>query len=210
ISAGVLAMDLDGDSNYELASAMNFNRLAVWEENYRLKRGYPVSFGSRGRHLPFVTPGSDQKYYLWQATDRGQIYRSELPDYEPVMYQPHWSCEYGNLQRTANYPMIDLPNQYLSDEIFVEDETYIFPNPLKSYYEQKLRLSVMPTQDLEVELKIFDIRGKLLYQKSALAFTYLHNTEIFEIPAQKLSSGIYIALVKGGNKTLQLRFGVEK
>lgn len=210
ISAGVLAMDLDGDSNYELASAMNFNRLAVWEENYRLKRGYPVSFGSRGRHLPFVTPGSDQKYYLWQATDRGQIYRSELPDYEPVMYQPHWSCEYGNLQRTANYPLIDLPNQYLSEEVFVQDETYIFPNPLKSYYEQKLRLSVMPTQDLEVELKIFDIRGKLLYQKSALAFAYLHNTEIFEIPAHKLSSGIYIALVKGGNKTLQLRFGVEK
>ena len=68
----------------------------------------------------------------------------------------------------------------------------------------------MPTQDLEVELKIFDIRGKLLYQKSALAFAYLHNTEIFEIPAHKLSSGIYIALVKGGNKTLQLRFGVEK
>jgi M6 family metalloprotease-like protein len=210
ISAGVLAMDLDGDARYELAASLSFNRLAVWEENFRLKSSYPISFGERARHLPFVAKGADHNYYLWQATDKGHIYRNELPDYEAVGEQPRWEHEYGNLRRTANYPLTDLPNQYFSDEVFVKAETYIFPNPLKSIYEQRVRLSVMPTRDMEIELKIYDISGKLVYDKSALGYAYLRNMDIFEIPAAKLSSGIYIAMVSGGGKTLQLRFGIEK
>jgi len=34
--------------------------------------------------------------------------------------------------------------------------------------------------------------------------------DVFDIPAHKLSSGIYIAVLKGGGQTLQLRFGIEK
>jgi hypothetical protein len=206
----VLAIDLDGDFQNELAGAFSFNRLAVWEENFRVKRSFPVSFGARGRHMPFVSTGADTVNYLWMAADKGHIYRVELPDYDPVSANSLWSCEFGNLQRTAHHPDVDLPNHYLSTEVFVKAETYVFPNPLKKIYEQRLRLSVMPTADTEVELKVFDIRGKLVYEKRAMALAYLRNMETFEIPARKLSSGIYIAMVKGGGQTLQLRFGIEK
>jgi len=87
---------------------------------------------------------------------------------------------------------------------------YFFPNPLKKIYEPRLRLSVMPTQDMQVELKIFDISGKMVYSHSALAYAYLRNLEIFEIPAHKLSSGIYIAIISSGGETHRLRFGIEK
>ena len=210
ISAGVLALDLDGDTHLELAGAFNFNRLAVWEENFRLKSNYPKSFGERGRTMPFVATGADGQYYLWMATDRGLIYRTELPDFDPALAQPLWNAEFGNLQRTAHHPHVDLPNVYLSDEVFVKSETYFFPNPLKSIYEPRLRLSVMPTRDMEIELKIYDISGRLVYDKSAFGYAYLRNLDIFEIPARKLSSGIYIAVVKGGGKKLKLRFGIEK
>lgn len=210
ISAGALALDLDGDSRVELAGAFSLNRLAVWEENFRLMSSYPLSLGERGRHLPFVSTGADGKYYLWMATDKGRIYRSALAYFDPSLASALWYSEYANLQRQAYHPGINMPNQYLCDGVFVKAETYIFPNPLKRIYDPQLRLSVMPTRDLEVELKIFDITGKLVYQKRAMAYAYLRNMDIFEIPATKLSSGIYLAIVSGGGDSLQLRFGVEK
>jgi len=57
-----LALDLDGDGKMELASALSLNRLTVWNNNYRLKSDFPISFANRGRHLPFVTQGADEDY----------------------------------------------------------------------------------------------------------------------------------------------------
>ncbi|MDY0325372.1 MAG: immune inhibitor A [Candidatus Cloacimonadaceae bacterium] len=210
ISAGALALDLDGDGKMELASALSLNRLTVWNNNYRLKSDFPISFANRGRHLPFVTQGADEDYYLWIASDNGSISRTKLPDYNPLRADESWLCEYADLRRTASRGPSTTDNQFQSDGKFVLNELYFFPNPLKKIYEPRLRLSVMPTQDMQVELKIFDISGKMVYSHSALAYAYLRNLEIFEIPAHKLSSGIYIAIISSGGETHRLRFGIEK
>jgi len=63
---------------------------------------------------------------------------------------------------------------------------------------------------MEIELAIYDISGKLVYEHKAKAYAYLRNLEIFEIPAAKLSSGVYLAIVKGGGEKHLLRFGIEK
>ncbi len=210
VAAGVLVQDLDGDLRPELAGAFSFNRMVMWEETLRIASGYPVSFGARARFMPFVSKGEQDTHYLWQATDRGYIYRKELPNFDPAVAQPLWNADYADLRRTAHHPALELPNQYLSDDVFVEDQTYIFPNPLKPYYEQVLRLHVMPTEDMMVEMRIFDISGNLVYETRAMAYAYQRNMESFEIPADKMSSGIYIAIVEGGGKTLQRRFGIEK
>lgn len=210
IAAGAFALDLDGDDKLELVSALSMNRLAIWEDSNRLKRNYPVSFGRRGRHLPFVYPGDNDEYYLYVTSDDGRIYRELLPDYAADKVDPGWLSEYANLRRTAYREASTSPNQYQSNSSFVMDELYIFPNPLKSIYEPRLRLSVMPTQDLEIELAIFDISGNLVFKDRAFAYAYLRNMEIFEIPADKLSSGIYLAIVKGGGEKHLLRFGIEK
>ncbi|HNQ44455.1 MAG TPA: hypothetical protein PKI59_08485, partial [Candidatus Cloacimonadota bacterium] len=162
ISSGAVALDLDGDDKLEIAGNFSFNRLAVWEENYRLKSTYPVSFARRSRHLPFVALGADNNHYLWSATENGSIYRKKLASYNPATIDKAWLCEYANLQRTASREKGNLPNQFQSTRAFVPSELYIFPNPLKSIYEQNIRLSVMPTRDLEVELSIFDISGTLV------------------------------------------------
>lgn len=210
ISSGAVALDLDGDGKLEIAGNFSFNRLVVWEDNYRLKSTFPVSFAQRSRYLPFVAPGADNAHYLWSATDNGSIYRKKLDAYNPATVDHAWHCEYANLQRTASRERGDLPNQYQSEKAFVPSELYIFPNPLKSIYAQNIRLSVMPTRDLEVELGIYDISGTLVHHQKAQAMAYLRNLEIFNIPAAKLSSGIYIAVIKGGGETHRIKFGVEK
>jgi len=209
-SSGILVADLDGDGHFEMAGSFNFNRLAVWEENFRIKRDFPVSFSERGRNMPFVAAGLDSTYYLWIAADKGRIYRVALPVYDHSKPQALWQHEYANLQRTAFHPGSDLQNQYISQDRFVKSELYIFPNPLKSFYEPMLRLSLMPTEDMMVNLKIFDVSGKLVYDYSAMAYAYLRNMDVFQIPVDKLSSGVYFAIVSGKGETHRLRFGIEK
>ncbi len=209
-SAGALALDLDGDGKMELTAALSMNRLAIWNNDFRLKSDFPISFANRGRHLPFVAQGADDAYYLWIASDNGSISRTILPNYNPLRVDESWLCEFADLRRTASRGASTSENQYQSTGRFVLDELYFYPNPLKKIYEPRLRLSVMPTEDMLVELKIFDISGKMVYNHSALAYAYLRNLEIFEIPARKLSSGIYIAIVSSGGETHRLRFGIEK
>ncbi len=210
VSAGAMALDIDGDGKLELVAALNMNRLAVWEDNYRLKSGYPVSFANRGKHLPFVAKGADDQTYLWMAADNGSIFRKQIADYDESKSDKGWIYEYANLQRTAYREASTASNQYLSSGAFVKDQLYIFPNPLKKIYAQNLWLSIMPTRDLEIELAIYDITGNLVYKQKAMAYAYLRNLESFSIPSAKLSSGIYFAIVNGGGETHRLRFGIEK
>ena len=210
ISAGAIALDLDGDGSFKLCAAMNMNRLFAWEKNYRLKNGYPVSFAERGRHLPFIAHGADGEPYLWVSADNGSLFRNHIPNYVARRADDGWQAEYGDLRRRASRMSVDLSNQYQSAKVFVKDELYFFPNPLKSFYNQEIKLSIMPTKDVKVSLKIFDISGKLVFQSSGLAREYLRNQDLFHIPVDKLSPGIYIAIIKGGGESHKLRFGIEK
>jgi len=161
--------------------------------------------------MPFVAKDETGQHYLWQASDRGLITRSAILSYTANSSHTQWTSEYSNLRRTAFYPFGIPTNIYETENsVFVKNETYIYPNPLKPIYEQRLRLSVMTTTDTQVELKIFDISGNMVHQQTGLAYAYLRNLDIFDIPAHNLSSGIYIAVLKGGGQTLQLRFGIEK
>ena len=211
IASGTTLLDLDNDGRNELAGSFSMNRLVVWQDAGKIQRGYPVSFGTRGRFMPFVAKDETGQHYLWQASDRGLITRSAILSYTANSSHTQWTSEYSNLLRTAFYPFGIPTNIYETENsVFVKNETYIYPNPLKPIYEQRLRLSVMTTTDTQVELKIFDISGNMVHQQTGLAYAYLRNLDIFDIPAHNLSSGIYIAVLKGGGQTLQLRFGIEK
>ncbi len=210
ISAGVYASDLDGDGKAELLGNFSNNRLSVWEHDFRMKAGYPVAFAERSRTLPFIAKGLDGGWYIYTATDKGSIFRNELdaiPQANPAL---GWTTEFGDLKRSAAYNSANLPNQFVTDDIFVPGQVYIYPNPLKSIYNQKLVLNIMPSRNTDVTLKIFDISGSLVFQQKAAAKAYLNNLEIFDLPAKKLSSGVYIAVISTPQTTKRLKFAVEK
>jgi len=209
-SSGALAFDLDGDGKAEIVGNFSRNRIAVWDDNFKLKKGYPVSYPYRSRFLPLFQPIDDNKGTVYSATDNGRIYSQEISGLRSEHIDRGWFTEYANYRRTAYRGRPDWDNQYQSNSTFVPSEVYIFPNPLKSIYDQKLSLNVMTTKDTEIELSIFDISGSLVYRKNSFAKAYLRNRDILDLPSQKLSSGVYIAVVKAPTETKRIKFAVEK
>jgi len=210
ISAGILAADIDNDNRVELIGNFKYNQLNVWDNDYRAKIGYPVSYAERSRTLPVISRSGDGNWYIYIATDNGSLFRNKLENQPWITPSCNWICEYGNLRRSASYAITELPNQYQTSELFVPGEVYIYPNPLKSIYRQKLKLNVMTNSDAELELSIFDISGTLVYQQKGIAKAYLKNLDVFDIPVSKLCSGVYIAIVKSAKSSKQLKFTIEK
>ena len=210
ISAGILAMDIDNDNKTELIGNFKNNRLKIWENDFRYKRGYPVSYAERSRTLPFVSKASDNNWYIYCATDNGSLFRNQLEGEPQFSAAYNWIIEYGNLRRTASIEATDFPNQYETLHLFVPGEVYFYPNPLKSIYRQKILLNVMTSRDAELELSIFDISGTLVYRQKGFAKAYLKNLDIFNIPTDKLCSGVYIAILKSSEGRKRIKFAIEK
>jgi M6 family metalloprotease-like protein len=210
IASGVYAMDIDADGKAEFVGNFSRNRQCVWEHDYRLKSGYPVAFSERSRGLPFVSRADNGSWYLCSSTDNGKVFRSDLAHAPLVNPALTWNTEFADLKRSASIDPNALPNQYQSSDLFVPGQLFIYPNPLKSIYNQKLTINVMPTRDVTLELSIYDISGSLVFRQSAVARAYLKNLDIFSIPAKKLSSGVYIAVLKSADESERFKFSVEK
>lgn len=210
ICSGVLAQDLDNDGKIEYLGSFSRNRLAVFEDNLRLKNGFPVSFSARSRHLPFIHQASDTIVYVWTPTDNGKIFRTKISSSALDNIDYEWFTKYANLKRTSSRENAPAQNQYETQELFVSKQTYIFPNPLRSIYEQKLTFQIMTSRDAKVEVSVFDIAGNLLYRKKVSCLAYLKNRELIDFPVDHLSSGVYIAVLKSGSHIKRIKFAVEK
>lgn len=210
VASGVLAFDLDGDGKTEYIGNFSRNRLAIWEDNFRPKSGFPVSYANRSRSLPLIGKATDGLVYAYSAADNGRIYRTLLSGARLEDQDMQWYTEYGNLGRKASRGLPTWANQYATGSIFVPNEVYIYPNPLKSIYDQNLTLNVMTNRDTEVDFKIFDISGTLIYTQRSKAKAYLRNRNSIDIPWSKLSSGIYVAIIMANNEAKTIKFGVEK
>ena len=210
IVSGMLAGDLDGDGRTEFIGAFSRNRLVAYEENLRFMSGYPVSFSDRSRNMPFIHQGSDSLVYAWLPTDNGKIFRAELPQSALGKIDNQWYSRYANLQRTSSREAADTPNQYETTALFVPGETYVFPNPVRTIYEQKLTFQIMTSRDANVEVSVFDIAGKKLYRKNVNCMAYLRNREVVDFPVKNLASGVYIAVLKSDDTVKRIKFAVEK
>jgi len=210
LTSGILSGDYDGDGNSEFVGAFSRNRFAAWDDNQRLMSGFPVSYSDRSRNLPFIHTASDNLIYAWLPTDNGKIYRALLPEASLDGIDANWYCKYANLRRTASREDISPPNQYQTSSLFVPDEVYVFPNPLKSIYAPKLTIQIMTSRNAKVEVTVHNISGNMIFQKKIECQAWLKNRELVDFPVDHLSSGVYIAVIKSGNDIKRIKFAVEK
>jgi hypothetical protein len=215
-ASGIVAIDLENDGQFEVTGNMSRNRLSVWDNlqnnDFEIRRNYPLAFASRSRNLPVISP-SDSTIYI--SSDNGMIFRQKLTQ-SPRLSS--WYCEYGNLQRTASW-LGDLPeNVFLQQGIFVEDETYIYPNPLSSVFNstifdghewsQAVTIRVMTSKNSTADIKVFDIAGNIIYKKRLYCEAYV--SKGVQIDAKKLASGMYFAVIKADGKAIERKFAIEK
>ncbi len=210
IAAGVLALDMDDDGKMDIVGNFSRNRLSAWGDNNRLKSSFPVSYPNRSRVLPVIGTAHDAKVYVYTSTDNGKIYKKLLPNARKESLRNVWNTHHGNYQRTAFSHAPFGENQYQSSSVFVNGEVYIYPNPLKSIYNQKLNLNVMTSRDCDLVFSIYDISGNLVYTQKGKTKAYLRNREVIDIPHSKLSSGVYVAVVLANGESKILKFAVEK
>jgi M6 family metalloprotease-like protein len=209
-SSGAMVMDLDNDGLPEITGNFKFNRLNIWEHDYKVKADYPKSFSDRSRRLPVFGRASDGQIYAWVSSDDGAIFRGLLPNADLNDLNSGWFTEYADLSRTASLDNIGLVNQYQSTSVFVPGEVYIYPSPLKAIYGSKLTLSVMTNRDTPLDVRVYDISGTLVFSGKGFAKAYLRNRDVIEFPAGKLASGVYITVVKTPTESTRIKFAVEK
>lgn len=217
ISAGCIAINLDNDTDLEVIGNISRNRLVGWKNinnnDFQIIRGFSFTSSELSRNFPILYNGSaGSKIYI--AADNGTIFHQEWPS----MLESNWSHEYGNLQRTASYLASKPTNNFDTDELFIEKNTYLFPNPLNTVFnssvfngtnrEMTITLKVMTSRDVNVNVKIFDIAGNLIKNNDIYCLAYIQSS-LF-IDAAKLSSGIYFAVIKSEGRVLKKKFAVEK
>ncbi|MDO9578678.1 MAG: FG-GAP-like repeat-containing protein [Candidatus Cloacimonadales bacterium] len=222
VAGGVIAFDANDDGKLDIVGNMSHNRFSLWENvnnnDFELNRDFPITVGERSLNYPIIAEYSTEPRAAYLSCNNGVIYRIELPsDAEPLNAETLY--EYCNLQRTASWQGIQNPTPEPNDKIFVKEETYFYPNPLGTTFskaidfgnevpEQTIILRILTTQDVNVDIKIFDIAANKIYEKSSLCENGVIN-KVY-IDAKKMSSGVYFAILKAGGKVLKLKFAVEK
>lgn len=81
---------------------------------------------------------------------------------------------------------------------------YIYPNPVKS---NSFRIKLENPKNT-TEIKIYNISGSLVYQKTLIQST--ESYQDLQISAEKLASGIYIAIADDGQTKKKIKFAVIK
>ena len=208
-SAGAIAVDLDQDGKLELLGNFGNNQLKIWDANFKLKRGFPVSFMERSMTLPLIGKSFNGDPYIWSVTNNGKVFRTAISQM-PNLTDKLWLHEYANLERSASLKPSALSNRFESSSFFVPDEVYVFPNPIKSIYENKLTLNVMTSADALLDVSIFDISGKLIHKQKEKVYAYVRNRESFTFPVKDLASGVYLMVLQAKNTSKTLKFIVEK
>jgi len=222
VAGGVIAFDANADGKPDVLGNMSHNRFSLWENennnDFELNRNFPITVGERSLNYPIIAEYSTEPRAAYLSCNNGVIYRVDLPsDTEP--FNANTLFEYCTLQRTASWIGDEGQPPNLGSKLFVKDETYFYPNPLCTTFpkgidfgnevpDQTIILKILTIQDVEVDIKIFDIAANKIYQNSSFCENGVTN-KVY-INAKNLSSGVYFAILKADGKVKKLKFAVEK
>ena len=223
-ASGVIACDIDNDGKTEVIGNFSKNRLAIWSykngNDFILKEP-AVSYRKFSRFAPTIAVNNidyqTKNTYIYVGTDDGLVFRKELPLFNLVSGS-FWYTELSNYERTAAYDY-DVPqNKFVSTDIFVKDQTYIYPNPLNrinsgtifggNRMANTISVRYMITKNADVEMKYYNINGDLIGKQNKKSSKYTQDA--FFIDANHLASGIYLCTIKCENKVEKLKFAIEK
>jgi len=183
-ASGVMAVNLDSDDDLEIIGSLSQNRFFVWNDyqsKYGISQNFPAVLRNQSRTLPLITFDNEYNLVAYIGTDNGEIFRRKFKDSNlHTLDNLIWKCEMGNLQRTANYKEVSLDNKFLSNRIFIKEENFIYPNPLKDLYGEKLNINILINKDAPVKIKIFDIAANIIY-KEVKNYAFIQDIKIANI-----------------------------
>ncbi len=195
----------------------SLNRLGGWDYHNEYITGYPVTAVHKFNSAPLVffskiiLDGEDEpECATYFYHDEGNKLTRTLIIDMGQNAGTGWLMENANSGRTSfNYKPMKY-NSYNTASLFVPDEVYIFPNPVTRVNDGDLKFNLMVNKDAEVQIKIFDIAANLIAKRTVKCNAYEKNRDKFILNTSKLSSGVYIAVIKAGGEQKTLKFAIEK
>ncbi|MBW6516600.1 MAG: T9SS type A sorting domain-containing protein [Candidatus Cloacimonetes bacterium] len=210
-SLGVIALDVTGNGNSEIIANLGGNRFVIWNNQFQLLDGYPLMLPEQPRNYPLPVFKADA-IDIYLSAEQGLLFRHTFypQPYNPDTEAMGWFVEYGDLQRSAYYsaPLPDNPLE--TDKIFIKEHCYAFPVPLTYQNGGVLYFNIMVSQNLPVEVKIFDISGKQIFKEIHECQAYTNNRNKVFLDINGLATGVYFAILKAKGETVTLKFAVEK
>ncbi|MFA5498923.1 MAG: T9SS type A sorting domain-containing protein [Candidatus Cloacimonadia bacterium] len=205
---GVVVVDNDGAKPH-IISTLNGNRLALWDDTFRLLPSYPRIYNQQPLNTPYLVKSSSGiDAYL--SAEGGVVYKEAVTNGADIDLSELWVAEYVNLQRSGYFKPKQLTNKFESSKLFVKDECYIFPNPVGGLQGETLYLNMMTNESILVEVKIFDITGKIIFQDRVQSQAYVRNRNKVNIYVTNLARGVYILQMAARDQVLTFKFAVEK
>jgi len=208
---GLIAINKPNTTNLQyLVGSFSANRIVWFDENLRQIPSKTKTLASPIRTLPYVYGQN-----VYQATDDGRIYTIPAPEIWSghQEWRPYWSQLLGSYHRNA-YWSESMTNIYKTNETFVKKETYVYPNPFIAQHHDVLHIRIMTKFDEQVKIKIYNIAGQLIAEKTENTKAYIANSNTtFDLHG--LSSGMYFAIVSVpgfllGNESMTLKFAIER
>lgn len=188
----------------DFIGTMAHNRLANWNNEMRLKAGYPLAYSTPIVSFPIVR-NIDDSLFIYPITSDGKVYKKLLRmTNNPV--QP--VTAYANVERTGYYKQTSIGFFPFLKAHFIKDKTFCYPNPVCTMYDMKLNLQIEVDIKTQVEVKLFDFSGTKIGSFRKLCDAYSPNTWEFDV--KNMASGVYIALLKAGDDTMTLKFVIQK
>ncbi|MDP8203995.1 MAG: T9SS type A sorting domain-containing protein, partial [Candidatus Tenebribacter mawsonii] len=223
IASGIIAINIDDDNEKEILGTMSRNRFCIWDNvnynDFELNRNYNISFGSRSLNYPLISEYSNSGIDAFIPSNNGTIYKTGITATQEDIDAEIWLVEFANLQRTASLinPSDNPPE--IGTKVFNKDQTYFYPNPLSTTFNKAINyhsqisaeiiiLRIETYQDVDVEIKIFDIAANKIYENTSSCEVGFNNK--VNIDASDMSSGIYFAILSAKGKVLKLKFAIEK
>ena len=223
IASGIIAMNIDDDNEKEILGNMSRNRFCVWDNinfnDFELSRNYNISFGSRSLNYPLISEYSSSGIDAFIPSNNGTVYKTGITAMQEDIDAESWLVEFANLQRTASLPASSEDPPENGTKVFNKDQTYFYPNPLSTIFNKAINYhSLIPAetiilrietyQDVDVEIKIFDIAANKIYENTSSCEVGFNNK--VNIDASDMSSGVYFAILSAKGKILKLKFAIEK
>ncbi|MCJ7507312.1 MAG: T9SS type A sorting domain-containing protein, partial [candidate division Zixibacteria bacterium] len=188
-SSPVLA-DVNGDDLVDIIFGTKDREIMAFDGKGKKVEGFPLSCGAEVNSSGIILDlDQDQNLELLAVALDGFVYAWDLSS-TSNSNKVVWSMYGYDNQHTNSFPLSELPSSPAIGELMPRNLVYNYPNPAKDETYIRYFLS----QDADVEIKIYDLAGDLVFRTVQSGFGQTDNE--YHWDCSKYASGVYVCRVE--------------
>jgi M6 family metalloprotease-like protein len=208
VGSGIVAWNWGGKNDTYYMGGFSRNRLKFFDEKFNEIRSMSRTLSRPVRTLPYINTQNDS-IFIYQTTDMGRIYNLNIPEIQSTRNLT-WSIAHGNYFRNSFWND-ELMNSFSpSNKVFISGQNFVYPNPFISRHHRQVKFQILTNIATEVEINIYNISGQRVGRIVDKTEAHTISADKFVFTPNKLTSGVYFAILRAGGESLQMKFAIER